>query len=73
MTTLGTVTVTAEIPLEIDGLFLGYRKRVLKFVSTSEGLVRKGRLYRTWDATALVVAMGGESVRESFALKIDDN
>lgn len=55
---IGHVTITGQKPLEIDGLFMGYTKKTVRFRMTTEGLVRNHKLYKTFDPAYLAEAFG---------------
>ena len=51
---VGIVTVTGLRLSEIDGLALGWARKTIRFNLTPSGLTRRGKLYRTFDASLLV-------------------
>ncbi len=52
--TTGTLTIKCQIPLDYDGLSLGYSEtKTIRFLSTTEGFTRHGKLYKTLDPAYL--------------------
>jgi len=69
MIELATITVTAQWPMEVDGLFMGYTgRKTMRFRLTDEGIVRKGKLYKTSDIHHLLELLGAQNPKVSFSV-----
>ena len=56
---LGTLTITGQFPNNLDGLFLSHSAEAkIVFKWTTDGFIRKGRLYKTQDPAHLIQALG---------------
>jgi len=64
---LGTLTITGEWPLAIDGLDLGWSPRKSRrFTITDGGFEKDGRLFKTFDPDMLIRALGVNNAKYSL-------
>lgn len=63
---IGTLTITGNWPMEIDGLDLGYSKRLTRrYQITDKGFVRAGKLFKTHDYAILLQVLGVKEAKWS--------
>lgn len=56
--TIGTVTISGWWPAEIDGVVMPDYVATRRFAFTTDGMVRGGKLYKTFDPYYLADALG---------------
>uniref|UniRef100_A0A6M3LEM5 Uncharacterized protein n=1 Tax=viral metagenome TaxID=1070528 RepID=A0A6M3LEM5_9ZZZZ len=55
---IGTITLKGTRSIEFDGLYMGDCNSIWVFKLTTEGLERKGKLYKTFDIAYLAPILG---------------
>jgi hypothetical protein len=63
---LGTCTISGQFPVEVDGLFLGFRPRRIRFDVTTKGLLRQNKLYKTHDGAMLAELLGIDNAKVTY-------